>query len=113
MKLKKHNRYAYSPITERQDFTWPDRKRLAFYVAPNIEHFAFGAGIGIDPTQRNGPQTQRNFAWRDYGNRVGNWRLFGLLDELRLPASIVLNGLRSSSLSGARTGPERRPRTRA
>ena len=42
MKLKKHNRYAYSAITERQDFTWPDGKRLAFYCALNVEHFSFG-----------------------------------------------------------------------
>ena len=32
MKLKKHNRYAYSPITERQDFTCPEGKRLAFWI---------------------------------------------------------------------------------
>ena len=51
MKLKKHNRYAYSPITERQDFTWPDRKRLAFYCALNVEHFSFG-GLKIDTQAR-------------------------------------------------------------
>jgi allantoinase len=91
--LPGHNRYDFSVIPQRKTYDWPGGKRLAFYIAPNIEHFAFGTGIGIDPTQRNGPQTQRNFAWRDYGNRVGNWRLFELLDELRLPASIVLNSL--------------------
>jgi peptidoglycan/xylan/chitin deacetylase (PgdA/CDA1 family) len=32
-----------------------------------------------------------NFAWRDYGNRVGAWRLLGLLDELALPATVLLN----------------------
>ena len=47
MKLKKHNRYTYSPITERQDFTWPDGKRLAFYCALNVEHFSFGEGSAI------------------------------------------------------------------
>ena len=47
MKLKKHNRYAYSPITERPDFTWPDGKRLAFYCALNVEHFSFGEGLGL------------------------------------------------------------------
>ena len=42
--LPKHNRYDYSVIEKRPDFSWPDGKRLAFYVALNVEHFAFLAG---------------------------------------------------------------------
>jgi allantoinase len=80
LKLPGHTRYAYSPIVERKDYNWPGGKRLAFYIALNIEHFAFG-GLGMDPV-RSGKQTTRNFAWRDYGNRIGNWRLFEILDEL-------------------------------
>ena len=91
MKLPAHARYSHSSIPTRPDYSWPGGKRLAFYVALNIEHFAFGTGIGMDPTSRGGPQTTRNFAWRDYGNRIGNWRLFEILDELKLPASILLN----------------------
>ena len=91
LKLPGHGRYDYSPIIKRPDYSWPGGKRLAFYIALNIEHFAFGAGLGIDPHNRGGPQTSRNFAWRDYGNRVGNWRLFEILDQLKLPASILLN----------------------
>ncbi len=91
LKLPGHKRYDHLPITKRQHYTWPGGKRLAFYVAINIEHFAFQAGLGIDPHNRSGPQTSRNFAWRDYGNRVGNWRLFSILDEMKLPASILLN----------------------
>ena len=90
LKLPGHTRYAYSPIVERKDYSWPGGRRLAFYVALNIEHFAFGAGLGMDPV-RSGQQTTRNFAWRDYGNRIGNWRLFEILDELKLPATILLN----------------------
>ena len=73
LKLPGHSRYAYSPILKRTDYSWPGGKRLAFYVALNIEHFAFGAGLGMDPV-RSGQQTSRNFAWRDYGNRIGIWR---------------------------------------
>jgi peptidoglycan/xylan/chitin deacetylase (PgdA/CDA1 family) len=91
LKLPSHKRYDYLPITKRQHYSWPAEKRLAFYIAINIEHFAFQAGLGMDPHNRTGPQTSRNFAWRDYGNRVGNWRLFEMLDELKLPASILLN----------------------
>ena len=91
MKLKKHNRYDYSPINERQDFTWPGGKRLAFYVALNVEHFSFGEGLGHTPTTP-GPQPDvRNFGWRDYGLRVGIWRIFDLMDQLKLPMCHLLN----------------------
>lgn len=89
--LPGHGRYDHSNITQRPDYTWPGGKRMAFYIAMNIEHFAFGAGLGMDPATRGSPQTSRNWAWRDYGNRVGNWRLFEILDELKLPATILLN----------------------
>src|SRR6202161_2656269 len=90
-KLKNHNRYAYSPITERQDFTWPDGKRLAFYVALNVEHFSFGEGLGHTPTALGPPPDQRNYAWRYYGVRVGIWRFFDLMEELGLPLCHLLN----------------------
>jgi hypothetical protein len=46
MQLPYHDRYAYSPIIDRPDYSWPDGKRLAVYLGLNIEHFAFGAGEG-------------------------------------------------------------------
>jgi Polysaccharide deacetylase len=94
LKLPTHNRYDYSCIEKRRDYSWPDGKRLAFYVALNVEEFAFMAGRGNDPYLRtHSPQTQRNYAWRDYGLRVGIWRIFRALDELKLPATILLNSL--------------------
>ncbi len=91
MQLKQHNRYDYVPITERPDFSWPEGKRLAFYVALNVEHFSFGEGFGHTPTALGPPPDQRNFAWRDYGLRVGIWRIFDLMDELGLPLCHLLN----------------------
>ena len=94
LQLPKHGRYQYSAIETRPDYDWPERKRLAFYIGLNVEHFAFMAGLGADPFQRpNTTQTQRNFAWRDYGLRLGIWRVFQMLDELKLPATILLNSL--------------------
>ena len=46
-----------------------------------------------DPAKAGQPQTHRNYSWRDYGNRVGIWRLFDLLDELQLPAGHCTNSL--------------------
>jgi len=87
MKLPTHNRYDYVPINRRKDYTWPGDKRLAIYFCNNIEYFAFGAGQGSDSTGGSAPQTQRNYAWRDYGNRVGLWYYFDLLDEFALPGA--------------------------
>jgi peptidoglycan/xylan/chitin deacetylase (PgdA/CDA1 family) len=61
------------------------------YLGLNLEHFAFGEGLGAELAP-GGPQPDvLNYAWRDYGNRVGAWRLLELLDELRLPATVLLN----------------------
>jgi allantoinase len=91
--LPQHQRYEWVPITERAPYAWPGGKRLAFVVTTNIEWFAFGAGLGNDPAKAGEPQTHRNYAWRDYGNRIGIWRLFDLLDELGLPAGHCTNSL--------------------
>jgi len=91
MQLPHHDRYKFSPINKRPDYEWPEGKRLAFYIAVNIEHFAYGTGLGHSVSSEQPPPDSRTFAWRDYGNRVGVWRLFDLLDELDLPACHLIN----------------------
>jgi peptidoglycan/xylan/chitin deacetylase (PgdA/CDA1 family) len=91
MLLTEHGRYDYSPITERPDFSWPGGKRLAFHLALNIEHFAFGGPMGHTPTSPGPPPDPRNYAWRDYGLRVGVWRIFDLADALGLPMCHLMN----------------------
>src|SRR5215475_15887097 len=80
MQLPYHDRYPYSPIIDRPNFSWPDGKRLAVYLGLNIEHFAFGAGEGLLLTVAGAAPDPRTFAWRDYGNRVGVWRCLELFD---------------------------------
>ena len=91
MILKTHDRYRYSPISGRPHYDWPDGKRLAFYLAVNVEHFHFGEGLGHTPSYATPQPDVRNYAWRDYGLRVGIWRLFDLFDELELPACLLVN----------------------
>jgi len=91
MKLPHHGRYDYSPIVKRPDYSWPQGKRLAVHITTNIEHFAYGAGLGHSFSTELPQPDPRTFAWRDYGNRVGVWRLFDLLEELKLPASHLIN----------------------
>ena len=91
MRLPYHNRYSYSAIKSRPTYNWPEGKKLALYIGINIEHFAFGTGLGHSVSAELPPPDPRTFAWRDYGNRVGVWRIFDLLDQLGLPAAHLVN----------------------
>jgi peptidoglycan/xylan/chitin deacetylase (PgdA/CDA1 family) len=89
--LTDHGRFAYRAITDRPDYTWPGEKRLAVYVGLNLEHFAFGEGLGAELAP-GGPQPDvLNYAWRDYGNRVGAWRMRDMFDALDMPVSVLAN----------------------
>lgn len=91
MRLPQHDRYDFSPINQRPNYSWPDGKKLAFYLALNVEHYAFGQGAGHLLGAEGPPPDHRNFCWRDYGNRVGVWRLLELFDDLGLPACHLVN----------------------
>jgi len=90
-RLRTHGRYDYVPITQRAPYTWPGGKQLAIYLALNLEHFAFGEGLGAELAPGGPAPDVLNYSWRDYGNRVGAWRLLELFDELQLPTSVLLN----------------------
>lgn len=86
-----HGRYPYSPIDQRPAYDWPEGKRLAVYIGLNLEWFAFGEGLGAELCP-GGPQPDvLNYAWRDYGNRVGVFRLAELFAELEWPVSLLVN----------------------
>ncbi|AHH98004.1 polysaccharide deacetylase family protein [Kutzneria viridogrisea] len=84
--------FDYSPITERPPVQWPGGARVAFYVGLNVEHyqvdlpstsiFAGTSALKPDPL---------NYGWRDYGPRVGIWRVIESLDRHGLRASVLLN----------------------
>ncbi|MEM9266072.1 MAG: polysaccharide deacetylase family protein [Cyanobacteria bacterium P01_F01_bin.13] len=91
MKLSTHGRYGYSAIVHRPNYDWPQGRRLAVYIGLNLEHFAFGEGLGAELAP-GGPQPDvLNYAWRDYGNRVGVWRLLALFEALGLPVALLAN----------------------
>ncbi|MDH5535810.1 MAG: polysaccharide deacetylase, partial [Betaproteobacteria bacterium] len=89
--LPSHNRFRYSGIDTRPQYTWPGGKRLALYVALNVEHFPFGVAGGIDLDRETKPWSQRSWLWREYGNRVGGWRLARLFDDLGMNVGVIAN----------------------
>ena len=79
MTPRRYGPLAYVPITRRPLLTWPDSARVALWVNPNIEFFGLDdvmPGNQNERVPRNRAQIPnvRNWAVRDYGNRVGIWR---------------------------------------
>jgi allantoinase len=86
-----HDRFPYVPITRRPSYRWPGGARLAVYLGFNLEHFAFGEGLGACIGPASAHPDVLNHAWREYGNRVGAWRCLELFDQLGLPAATLVN----------------------
>ncbi|MFM9883279.1 MAG: polysaccharide deacetylase family protein [Burkholderiales bacterium] len=91
--LKSHGRFDYSPIHRRADFAWPGGKRLAVYVALNLEAYSFGEGM-IEEIAPPGPGPApdvMNWSWLEYGNRIGAWRLRDMFHGLGMPCTLLVN----------------------
>ena len=89
--LPSHGRYDFSPITQRPKWRWPNGSGLALYIALNVEQYAFGEGLTEDLVPGMRHPDVLNASWREYGTRVGTWRLIELFRSLDLPATILLN----------------------
>ncbi len=89
--LPDHGRFPYRPITRRPDYRWPGGERLAVYIGFNIEHFAFGEGLGAGIGPASPAPDVLNHSWREYGNRVGAWRCLELFNQLGLPTATLIN----------------------
>ena len=90
-KLPHHGRYDYLPIIERPDYSWPEGRRLAIYLGVNHEAFGFDDGMGATLAPSKTDPDVMNFAWRDYGNRVGVWRFMEMFDRLGLTTTALVN----------------------
>lgn len=80
------DRFDYSPIIDRPMIRWPNNARVAFWVAPNIEWYEYTPLSR--PTQPDIPF----YSYRDYGNRVGFWRMLEVLDKHDIRCCVCLNG---------------------
>jgi peptidoglycan/xylan/chitin deacetylase (PgdA/CDA1 family) len=89
--LSHHGRFPYSAIHRRPDFNWPGDARLAVYIGFNVEHFAFGEGLGASLGPVSPQPDVLNYSWREYGNRVGVWRCLDLFESLKMPVGALVN----------------------
>ena len=87
-----HGRFDYSPLIDRPNLTWPNGARVALWVIPNIEHFLFdrtAARISGGPVAPS-PDVM-NYSWRDYGVRVGIWRMMEVMERHGVRGTVALN----------------------
>jgi len=93
--------YDYVPLPERGALHWPDDKRVALIITINLEtwdlvkdtskpYYAGGPSILPDILPGNVPDFP-NYTWREYGQRIGVWRLFDLFDSLGVKPSCTIN----------------------
>ncbi len=88
----KNELFDYSPITERPPITWPGGAKVAFYIGLNVEHFQIDRpSTSIFESTAHLVPDPLNYGWRDYGPRVGIWRLIESLDRHGIRASALLN----------------------
>ena len=95
--------YDYIPLPQRRPLVWPNGARVALILTFNLEtwdltkdttkpYYAGGPAILPDSLPGDTPDFP-NFTWREYGQRVGIWRLFELFDELGVAASCTTNAV--------------------
>jgi peptidoglycan/xylan/chitin deacetylase (PgdA/CDA1 family) len=92
MEPRDYGPFPYVPINNRPKLTWPNGARLAVWIIPNIEFFPLTIGIAGSVYSPHAPvPSVRAWAQRDYGNRVGIWRIMEVLQKHGVRASPTLN----------------------
>lgn len=87
-----HGRFDYSPIVDRPRLVWPNGARIAVWLIPNLEHFHFNKpSASLNPGLAALQPDVLNYAWRDYGARVGVWRMIDIVHKYGFKGTVALN----------------------
>jgi allantoinase len=92
MEPRDYGPFPYVPINDRPKLKWPNGARLAVWSIPHIEFFPLTRGIAPSPYDSHATvPSVRAWAQRDYGNRVGIWRIMDVMSKRSIRASPTLN----------------------
>jgi allantoinase len=90
------DRIAYSAIVDRPPLALPDGARLAVWTIVNVEEWSIERSMPrtVLPPPYGQPLLPDlpNWAWHEYGMRVGVWRFFEVLRKFGIKATLALNG---------------------
>lgn len=90
--MQEPNRFDYSPIASRPPLKLPDGNRVAVWVIPNVEHFLFDRpSTSITAVTTSLVPDVLNYSWRDYGPRVGFWRMLDVMNKHGIRGTAALN----------------------
>jgi allantoinase len=89
--LRNHGRYPYSAFAGRKPFRWPNGARVAVYFALGLEEYSMGEGLAENLVPGASQPDVLNTSWREYGNRVGAWRVLEAFRTQGWPLAILLN----------------------
>jgi peptidoglycan/xylan/chitin deacetylase (PgdA/CDA1 family) len=95
--------YDYVALPDRKPLKWPGGAHVALILTFNLEtwdlvkptgkpYYAGGPAILPDTLPGDTPDFP-NYTWREYGQRVGIWRLYELFDSLGVAASCTTNAV--------------------
>jgi len=94
--MKPLDRLKYSPIKGRPKLVLPDGARMAVWVIVNVEEWDIDQPMPrtvLTPPAGGSPSPDiPNWAWHEYGNRVGFWRMLEVFDQFKIPGVLAVNG---------------------
>ena len=105
-----HSHYDWSMLPKRKQVQWPGGARVALWVVPALEWFPLNMkSVPFKPpgAMMTAYPDLRHYTLRDYGNRVGIFRIMQALAKHQIRASVAVNAavaLRYPSLIQACTG---------
>ena len=92
-----HSLYGYSALPARPPIAWPDSRPVALWLCLHLEYWELEPPLtarhpsGIEGTWQTFSPDYRTFAHREYGNRIGFFRVVDAIDRLRLPVTVAVN----------------------
>ncbi|MCW2573924.1 MAG: polysaccharide deacetylase family protein [Frankiales bacterium] len=93
--------YPFIPMPKRKPLRWPNGARLALMISTNLEYwdevressqpfYPGGPGI-VGDTLAGNVYDNPNWTWREYGQRVGVWRMFQVFEDANVPTTCTMN----------------------
>lgn len=89
-----HERYDWSMLTDRKPVKWPGDARLALWVNVSLQHFPLNQKkdqVGVPGGMTMPYPDLRHYSLRDYGNRVGIYRVLQALDKYGVKPTFAIN----------------------
>lgn len=98
-----HDRFEWSLLQRRPKITWASGKSIALWITIAVEIFPLnddGKPFPVPGALRKPYPDIQTYTWRDYGNRVGVYRLMKACDRFGIEPNWLVNGAVSHDIPG-------------